>query len=832
MTNPTLSPTPVSADDFPELRWRGHWIWCEPPAQRSPFGPPQAAGGPRPEAHGLFRKTFSLAQVPARVPARITADSRYVLYCNGREVFRGPIRSQPRRAFYDLFDLAPYLLPGENTLAIYVKYYGTAKAFWMPAPPAALGQSGLVVFEANLGTEWLVTDETWKAHKSGAWSEDWKNTAQLNFLEEVLPIEVIDARLLPVGWQQPAFDDRAWGSASRHSSFRIGGPGSSHPPADPYGPLYPRPIAQLGGERLVPATVKVEILAGQVDAAISDPVRRLEATLNLSASPAPAAALPAAFHLQPGQSARISLDMGRIVMGQAQLALEVPAGAVLDLSFTEDPLKPPAGMFGGMHAGARYVARGSQDVFSLFEAYGFRYAYLLIHGAAGEARVGEFAVQEDVYPWQPGAEFACSDADLNAIFRAGIRTVQLNSRDAFTDCPTREQQAWVGDSVVHQMAHLVSNTDWRLCWQYLTVSNSPRDDGILPMTVVGRDEAANGQTIPDWSLHWVHGVYNLYRFLGDRAALMKLMPSVARVLRWFEPYQNRRGVLQHIPEWALIDWSAVSVSDESAIYTAIWARGLREFAEMAAWLGEQASREWAEAAYAKAQAGFEIFWDEARGSYVDHVVEGAQQPEMSQLAGALAIVAGLAPAERGRRIIDYITNPERVVVRTWMFTPDDPSGPPNPNRGRRFTWDTHTQVVKAEPFMSYVVHDAVAAAGLAERLPALCRAWSQFLQDGYDTIGEDWDHGTHVHGWSCTPNKDLVFYTLGVTPAEPGYAAARVAPVLGGLAWAEGKIPTPRGLLWVRAEPGKVEIDSPIPLVVELPGQPARRLPAGRHSVS
>ena len=101
-------------------------------------------------------------------------------------------------------------------------------------------------------------------------------------------------------------------------------------------------------------------------------------------------------------------------------------------------------------------------------------------------------MQEDVYPWQPGAEFRCSDDGLNKIFQAGIRTVQLNSRDAFTDCPTREQQAWVGDSVVHQMVHLVTNTDWRLAWQYLTLSNSPRYDGILPMTVVGPSEAAAG----------------------------------------------------------------------------------------------------------------------------------------------------------------------------------------------------------------------------------------------------------------------------------------------------------------------------------------------------
>lgn len=129
------------------------------------------------------------------------------------------------------------------------------------------------------------------------------------------------------------------------------------------------------------------------------------------------------------------------------------------------------------------------------------------------------------------------------------------------------------------------------------------------------------------------------------------------------------------------------------------------------------------------------------------------------------------------------------------------------------------------------MHDAVALAGQADRLPELYRRWSQFLVSGYDTIGECWGWGTHVHGWSCTPTKDMIFYTLGVTPAEPGYTVARIAPRLGRLTWAEGVVPTPHGLISVRAEPGKVFVDSPVPVIVDLSGQAPRALPAGRHEV-
>lgn len=99
------------------------------------------------------------------------------------------------------------------------------------------------------------------------------------------------------------------------------------------------------------------------------------------------------------------------------------------------------------------------------------------------------------------------------------------------------------------------------------------------------------------------------------------------------------------------------------------------------------------------------------------------------------------------------------------------------------------------------------------------------------STGECWGWGTHVHGWSCTPTRDMVFYTLGVTPAEPAYATARVAPRLGRLAWARGVVPTPHGPTAVEVGADAVTVDSPVPVVVDLAGQSPRALPAGRHEI-
>ena len=56
------------------------------------------------------------------------------------------------------------------------------------------------------------------------------------------------------------------------------------------------------------------------------------------------------------------------------------------------------------------------------------------------------------------------------------------------------------------------------------------------------------------------------------------------------------------------------------------------------------------------------------------------------------------------------------------------------------------------------------------------------------------------HGWASGPTAWLSRHVLGVTPLEPGFTKAQIAPVLGDLDWAEGTYPTPHGPIRVRHE--------------------------------
>ena len=237
---------------------------------------------------------------------------------------------------------------------------------------------------------------------------------------------------------------------------------------------------------------------------------------------------------------------------------------------------------------------------------------------------------------------------------------------------------------------------------------------------------------------------------------------------------------------------------------------------MADWLGNTASAAWARGLWEQARQGYEDFWDPARGSYVDHIVDGERQPAMSQAAGAVAIVSGLAPRDRWAGIVDVITDPDRLVVRSWIGGADggyDMAKIVEHSQGiYRIDWDVDREVVLAEPFFSYVVHDAVAAAGRSDLLPDLLRRWSVFLHDGYR-------HLRRVLGLGHTRPR-LERHTdqgpdLVRARRHPGRTGIRHGPDRTPTRHIErlaGAVPTPHGLVRVEVEHGQVRVDSPVPV--------------------
>lgn len=152
---------------------------------------------PGAQAYVAFRKSFELTSVPQSVRLHGFADSRYLLWVNGRQVLRGPSRFHPNRPEFDSMEISQWLQPGSNTLVALVHHYaGVTSGRIIRHDP------GLTLLLEADGQELLRTGADWKSSacteyqpSPGAWSS--------------IP-DVIDGRKSPGDWTGNGFDDASW----------------------------------------------------------------------------------------------------------------------------------------------------------------------------------------------------------------------------------------------------------------------------------------------------------------------------------------------------------------------------------------------------------------------------------------------------------------------------------------------------------------------------------------------------------------------------------------------------------------------------------------------
>lgn len=148
----------------------------------------------------VYRKTVTISEVPDQLIARIAADTKYWLWINGRlAVFEGGLKRgpSPDGTYYDPVDIAPYLVEGENTIAILLWHFGKSGFTHVNSGLAAL------LFEAVAPGIEILSDGSWQCDLYDA----YQNT-EAPFPNYRLPESNIrfDARLERIGWNQPDYE--------------------------------------------------------------------------------------------------------------------------------------------------------------------------------------------------------------------------------------------------------------------------------------------------------------------------------------------------------------------------------------------------------------------------------------------------------------------------------------------------------------------------------------------------------------------------------------------------------------------------------------------------
>lgn len=739
-----------SSDDVlvlapPRADWVGVWVW------------PEAVDADR-NVYAQFRRTFSVATA-GTLRVDITADSYYLLFLDGVLLGRGPARAHLEYYSYDSYDIP--LTAGAHCLAVLAHHLGGINATVMT------GRPGLLV-DANAQADGEAVDlssgDAWRCRLATAWRKDAPAMmSHFGFWEDC------DLAQLPEEWTGVKFDDAAWVAPAV-----IG-----QPPCAPWTRLSPRDIAPPVYQRLEVARLVAtgEWQETQADDAIpskqaADRLRHLNGV---------APSFPCALN-----GRYLTVDFGRTVSGYVVVECHCDdAGRQLDLSY--DELLTPAGAVNPersyAHLTDRYRLRAGRTIVRPVHPRGFR--YVTLDGAPGAAPLTIEAVYavEETYPFTPQPAFDCPDATLNSFARRGAETVRICTTDAFTDCPTRERVQWMEDLYLHSQVAAYAFADTRMLRRALfqgaqNALPDGRIDGFMPT------ERTNCAFVSS-SILWLQLLAE-YRLHAGGDEIAALLPAARRLLELFDSLTDDDGLLASWPAGQFWDWAPIEEAGCLLVTNAALALALQRLAAQPLFT-DGLGRELAAQAARLRAAAHARFWDAERRLYRDATPPEGAAPIFSQHGNALAVLAGVCPADERAGVLRRITD-ARLLGPTPVGEASIRSVPRAAITGI---------VPVGTLWFAHFVVQACFETGLDVEGLNLMRAFWGAYPDAPTFPETRIQHGNIgcCHGWAGGPAYLLPAYVLGVRPTAPGWQEAVFQPHPGDLAEAHGTLRTPAGTL-------------------------------------
>jgi hypothetical protein len=706
------------------------------------------------DAFGVFhfRRSLDLGARPGRFVVHVSGDNRYRLFVNGRQVSSGPQRSDLLTWRYETVDLAPHLRAGRNVLAALVWNWGAERPVAQFSRRTAFLLQGDSEREAvaNTGPEWKVLHDT--AYETVP--------VRLEAYYASPPGEAVDGSRYPWGWEGEAFDDAAWAGAVPALERRAGETQlrGTHP------------TGEAGGWQLVPRTIPPME---------ETPVRFARVRRAEGVEPAEAFLGGKGDLVVPAKTrAVLLLDQSHLTNAYAVLETSGGAGSTVTLTYAE-ALFDAAGKKGNRDEVQGKTIVGLKDVFRpgggerrrfrtlWFRTY--RYVQAEIQTAGESLRVHDLHGVFTAYPFELRARFASDLPWLADMWAINWRGARLCAFETYFDTPYYEQLQYVGDTRIQALISLYMTGDDRLVRQALTHFDQSRiPEGIT----ASRYPSSLGQYIPTFSLLWIAMVHDYWMHRDDPEYVRGFLPGVRGVVGWFERLVDETGLVGRVPWWPYVDWvpqwpegnPPQAKDGHSTLISLQFAYALDRAAELEDALGQKGEaerdRRLADSLRAAARARA---WDPARELFRD----APDAALYSQQTNIMAILADAVPAAGQRAHMGRLLADPKLIQATYYF--------------------------------GFYLFEALRKAGLADRYVERLEPWRGMLAMGLTTVPETPEPTrSDSHAWSAHPNYGLLATVLGVRPDAPGFRSVRVAPHLGALQRAEGRIPHPLGDIEVR----------------------------------
>ena len=337
--------------------------------------------------------------------------------------------------------------------------------------------------------------------------------------------------------------------------------------------------------------------------------------------------------------------------------------------------------------------------------------------------------------------FTCSDSIVHRFWQKAMRTLYVNMRDNYFDCPDRERAQWWGDVTIlmgQSFYQLSPRANILMRKAIRELVDWQKDDGTLfsPIPAENWDKELPAQMLTAIS---TYGFWYYFMHTGDRETMDYAYPAMKKYLALWTLdedglTQYRRG------GWPWGDWGT---DVDMRLMLAVWHyMALQSAVNVAELTGNHADISSYEQQMQSVRTAFNRCWNGY--AYRHPSYQGATDDRVQ----ALAIVSGLADSTKYEPIYN--------VIKTQEF---------------------------ASPYMEKYVYEALMRTGHGDyALERFKKRFGPMIADTlHTTLYEGWKEGGYGggstnHAWSGGMLTDICEQVIGLRPTSPGWQTFEVAP--------------------------------------------------------
>ncbi len=718
----------------------------------------------------LFRRKVQIMGKHAKGTLKISADSRYKLFVNGRLVEAGPSKGDLQVWYMDEVDVSPYLRAGENVLAVQVLRYPAMHGkgnygIFRTEYPGFFAEGAIRDSEGNCIC--LDASEGWKCRRDNCFHivSEHDSFAPLQISEDTGG----DWQL--AGWKEPGYDEKGWKEPYRYPAINQAvSPGNLYPRTIPF--LYRRKKQFEGIVQTLDAVVSQkeweDFIAGEKS--ITIPVHS-NVAVEISADAEQTGYLHLA--MEKGADADIViLESEAYVLGGEQGDLKVP--------YKGDRKDYKTGYLNGFtdrYRCAGYGREGFPEIYEPFWFRTFRFLRLSIKTKEQPLTLSRFDYTETGYPLEVKTQACASDPRFDDIWEISERTLRRCMHETYEDCPFYEQLQYSMDARTQILFTYTIAADDRLARKCMDdLQRSQRYDGLLNSA----HPCYEPNIIPGFSIYYILMLYDHMMYFGDRELLFDHMPTVERILNFFHRNLTEEGYVGKIGGingkarfWSFVDWAPAwketsgippaTLQGPITMESLLYVMGLQCAAKIAEYLGWKESEE-------RFQARAFLVQEAVRKHCMGNNGMLMDGPGIAEYCQQTQVFAALTDTVFGKQARD---NLKETLVQKEKYP-------------------------QCSVAMSFYLFRALQKVGLYEDTRDCWDVWQRMIEKHASTcVEDDVQERSECHAWGALILYELPAVILGVRPARPGYQAVEIQPEPGYLESASGRVITPRGMVSV-----------------------------------